>query len=120
MARHRSIDELGNGAEVFTDDLHLMALGFEIQDRVELGGAVVHVDAVAGAKALRHAEGAVQTHHMIDAQHTGQAHVVAQRFDVITIALLAKRFRMKRRKAPVLAFDEQSIGRRAAAHIEGK
>src|SRR6185295_1068740 len=65
--RHGCVDRLGNGAEIFTDDLHPVAVRFEIQYRVELRRAVVNVDAVNGAKTIGYPKGAMQPHHMVDA-----------------------------------------------------
>jgi hypothetical protein len=111
---------LGNGAEIFTDDLHPMAVRLEIQYRVKLRRAVVNIDPVSGAKTFGHPKGAMQPHHMVDAQHAGKAHVMAQAFDIVAVALPADCFWLKRRKAPALALDKQTVGGRAAVDAEGE
>ena len=45
---------------------------------------------------------------------------MAHAIDVVAVFLAPHRFGIKRWKAPVLAFDEQAVGRSAAAGIQGK
>ena len=59
MTLHRFVDVERHGAEILADDLRALAMGFQIQDRVIFLGGVVHVQAVGGAKSIRHPEGAV-------------------------------------------------------------
>src|SRR5687768_6510471 len=103
---HGRSDRLGNGAKIFTDDLHLMALRFEVQNRVKLGGTVMHVNSVSGAESMGNPKGAMQTHHMIDTQHSRRAHVMAQAIAIVTKAVCANCFGMQWWKAPILTAGE--------------
>ena len=55
---------------------------------------------------------------MIDAQHAGDAHVMAHARDEVAIAIAAQRDRRQRRQAPVLTAEEQRVGRRAGGEVE--
>src|SRR5262245_49632979 len=57
---------------------------------------------------------------MIYSQHGAERHVVAQTIDIVTISLPPNRFGMERRKAPVLASDEQLVGRRTGGSVQDK
>src|SRR5258706_4243222 len=59
-------------------------------------------------------------HDVIDAQHAGALQMMTQAVDVIAIALGADRIGFERWKAPVLAFDKQPVGRRAAIDVESE
>ena len=48
----------------------------------------------------------MQSHHVVDAQHTRAGHMMAQAVDIVAIALLAHGLRLERGKPPILPFDE--------------
>ena len=118
MARQSVIHIVRHRAEILTDDLHPVAMGFQAQNRVVLLGAMVNVKTFGGAEAVGHPKDAMQAHHMIDAQHRGVRHVVAQALPVVAVTLAPDGARMLRRKSPVLTFDEEPVGGRAPGRFQ--
>ena len=53
MFRQRFVYIGWHGAEVFTDYLDLVPVGFQTQDRIELIKRVVNINGFAGSKAAR-------------------------------------------------------------------
>jgi hypothetical protein len=113
VALHRRPHLRRHGPEILARDGAAIAMRLDRQDREELVARVADVDAVRRGPALGHAVQAEQSHHVIDAQHPRDLHVVADAADEVAIAIATQRDRRQRGQAPVLAAEEQRIGWRA-------
>ena len=103
MSSHRRAHSRRHDAQVFADDGALVALRFQGEDRVDLFGPVLHVDALAGAAAGRDPVKTMQAHDVVEAHRAGDPHVVLQELAVVAIAVAAQALRARRAEAPVLA-----------------
>src|SRR4029450_8655606 len=109
-----------HGAEILTDYLGLMPGRFQTQDCIEFISRIVDVNCFAGPKAARDPKFTVESHDMIDAEHSRILEMMAQTLDIVTIALLSKPVGLQWRKAPVLALGEKAVRRRASAGVKRK
>src|SRR3990172_1644820 len=120
MSGHRGVYIGWYGAEVFAGDLGSLPMGFETDDGVEFVGAMMHIHTLASRESPGNPVQAVQPHDMVEAQQAGVTEMMAQTLDVVAVTLAPNRFGAKRRKPPVLAFDEESVRRRAPVRFQGE
>ena len=97
-----------------------MSLGFQADDGVQLIGWVLHECSLVAIEAGRNPIHPVQTHHVVDAQEAGMAHVMAKACDEVIVSALARMARMHGSETPVLPLAEESIRRCAAGNGLGE
>ncbi len=119
-ARQQRPGGVGHRAQVLADHHAAVALALQRDDGQQLLGRVVHVGAIGGGGAGRHAEDAREAHHVVDAQRARAAHAGAQAVDEEAVAALAQPLGRQRRQAPVLPQRAQRVGRRADAGLGGQ
>ena len=101
-------------AEIFAD--HDAAVGgFPRGHRQQRLERHLHIDAVAGAEAVRHQIEPLQAEHMVEPDRAGVAHRGAQHVAVRREGLLLQPGGVEAGKAPGLAGRVERVGRRADA-----
>ncbi|OPZ05521.1 MAG: hypothetical protein BWZ08_02470 [candidate division BRC1 bacterium ADurb.BinA292] len=118
--RHRAAHDLGHGAQILAHQTRAMTMRLQTENRKQFLRRIVHVGAGRGGGPLRNPVESMQPHHMIDAEHPGLAHQLAQRLNHVAILRLADAPGMQRGEAPVLPARKKLVRRRAAAHPVGE
>jgi hypothetical protein len=90
-----------------------MAMAFQRHDTDQIVDGIADVRPAGRWLALRDTVKPLQTHHMVDAQAAGMAHVGSHQFDEWPVAMPRKGDRIEGRQPPVLTRWIENIGRRA-------
>ena len=91
------------------------ARALEREDAEQVVGREAHVGSLGARPPRGDPELPKESHHVIDAERAGVAEGRAQKADPVAVAVAAKRVRVERRQAPVLAGGREPVGRRAEA-----
>ena len=106
-------------AEVFTHQDGPVTLRLEAEDGEEFVGVVADVDTLTGGESFGNPIEAMEAHDVIEAEHAGDAEVVADDVDPVAIVVFAEPLGMEGGEAPILTAGEHGVGRGAAAGVEG-
>ena len=93
-------DFAGDRAQIFADHEKLSAHAFERENPEQILGVVAHVGALRGRHSVRNPLQAEEAHHVIDAQRSAVARVLANRLREKLIAVGAVRRRDRAAESP--------------------
>ncbi len=102
---------VGHRSQILTDDLGAVSGRDDAHGCPLLIGGVPHVGAIGRGGAFRNEPQAVETHHVVEAQHASEPQVRVEARSEVRMTGAARRVRRERREPPVLPVREERVRR---------
>jgi hypothetical protein len=120
VALHRVADLVRHRAKVLTHDDTTAAGGLDGNDREELLARRVDIHPVTGRNTVGYPEQALELHHVVEAEHAADPHVMAKARGEVLVAFGPARFRPQGWEPPVLTIREEVVRRRPGGAAPGE